>query len=59
VNRYGSCNRFSFLRGRQNEIVVKDLSVAAAVTETFRFKIPYNMAFYGSDENGLNWEDTT
>ena len=48
---------FEFLRGRQNEIVVKKLSVAAAVSETFRFKSPYNMASQGSDENRLNWED--
>jgi len=32
---------FEFLRGRQNEIVVKELSVAASnVSETFRFKSP-------------------
>ena len=49
---------FEFLRGRQNEIVVKELSVEAAnVSETFRFKSPYIMASHGSDENGLNWED--
>ena len=30
---------FEFLRGRQNETVVKELSVAsAAASETFRFK---------------------
>jgi len=49
---------FEFLRGRQNEIVVKELSVATAkVSETFRFKSPYIMAFDDSNENGLNWED--
>ena len=54
VNRYGGCHRFSFLRGRQNEIVVKELSVVATVSEMFRFKSPYNMASHGWDEN---WED--
>jgi len=49
---------FEFFRGLQNEIVVKELSVAVAnVPETFRFKSPYNIASHGSDENGLNWED--
>jgi len=49
---------FEFLRGRQNEIVVNELSVAAAnVSETLRFKSPYIIASHGSDENGLNWED--
>jgi len=49
---------FEFFRGRQNEIVVKEICVAAAnVSENFRFKSPYVMASHGSDENGLNWED--
>ena len=49
---------FEFLRGRQNEIVVKEFSVAAAnVSETFRFKSPYITASHGSDKYGLNWED--
>jgi len=49
---------FEFLRGRQNEIVIKELSVAAAnLSETFRFKSPHIMAFHGSDEIGLYWED--
>jgi len=47
---------FKFLRGRQNEIVVTELSVVAAnVSENFRFKSPYIMTSHGSDENGLNW----
>jgi len=49
---------FEFLRGRQYQIVVKELSVAAAnVSETFRFKSPYNVASHSPDENGLNCED--
>jgi len=49
---------FEFLRGPKNEIVVKELSGAAAnVSETLRFKSPYIKASHGSDENGLNWED--
>jgi len=49
---------FEFLRGRQNEIVVKELSVTAAnVSDIFRFKSPYTMASQDSEENGLNWED--
>jgi len=48
---------FEFLRWRQNEIVVKEISVAAAnVSETFRFKSPYITASHGSAENGLKWE---
>jgi len=58
VNRFLGRYRLRLFRGRQNEIVVKELSVAAAnVFETFRFKSPYIMASHGSDENGLNWED--
>ena len=49
---------FEYLKGRQNEIVVKELSVASRNgSDSFRFKSPYNMATHGSDENGLNWDD--
>jgi hypothetical protein len=49
---------YEFLRGRQNETVVKELCVAgAAASETFRFKSPYKMADHGSSENGINWAD--
>jgi len=49
---------FEYLKGRQNEIIVKELSVASRnVTDSFRFKSPYSMATHGSDENGLNWDD--
>jgi len=49
---------FEFLRGLQNETVVKELCVAgAAASETFRFKIPYKMSDHDSSENGLNWAD--
>jgi len=48
---------FEFLKWRQNEIVVKELSVAAAkFSETFRFKSPHNMASHASVEKRLNWE---
>jgi len=49
---------YEFLRGRQNETVVKELCVASAIAcETFRFKPPYKMADHGSYENGINWAD--
>jgi len=49
---------FEYLKGRQNEIVVKIISVASRnLTDSFRFKSHYNMATHGSDENGLNWDD--
>jgi len=39
---------YEFLRGRQNETVVKERYVAsAAASETFRFKPPYQMADHG------------
>jgi len=49
---------FGFLKGRQGEIVVKELSVAANnMNDSFRFRSPYTMASHGSEENGLDWED--
>ena len=49
---------FEFLRGRQNETVIRKLSLARDnAAETFRFKSPYKMADHGSSENGLNWAD--
>jgi len=49
---------FEYLKGRQNEIVVKDLSVASRnVTDSLPFKSPYTMATHSSDENGLNWDN--
>jgi len=43
---------FKFLRGRTNEIIVKELSIAAAiVSDSFRFKSPYLMTPHGSIEN--------
>jgi hypothetical protein len=45
---------FEFLRGRQNETVVKELRLASATASvTFRFKSPYKMADHGSSENGI------
>ena len=47
---------FEFLRGRQNETVVKELCIAGSTaSKTFRFKSPYKMADHGSSENGINW----
>ena len=49
---------YEVLRGRQNEEVVKEVSVAAEnVTETFNFKSPYSMTAHGCDKNGLSWAD--
>ena len=49
---------FEFLKGRQGEIVVKGLSVAANNTnDSFHFKNLYTMTSHSSDENWLNWED--
>ena len=49
---------FQFLRGRQNEKVVKELFVVrVTASETFRFKSPYKMADHGSSENGIHWAD--
>jgi len=42
-----------FLRGRANEIIVKEISIAAAnVSDKFPFMTPH-----GSVENGQNWYD--
>jgi len=42
---------YEFLRGWQNETVVKGLCVGStAASETFRFKSPYKMADHGSTE---------
>jgi len=47
---------YEVLRGRQNEEVVKEVSVAAEnVVETFHFKPPYPMKAHDSDRNGLSW----
>jgi len=49
---------FETLRGSLNEIVVKELSMAAKnIFETFCFRSPYSMTSHSSDENGHNWED--
>ena len=47
---------YVFLRGRQNETVVKEMCVAnAAASEKIRFMSPYKMANHGSSENGQYW----
>ena len=49
---------YEFLRGRQNQTVVKEICVASAIaSETFSFKPPYKIADHGSKENGINWAD--
>jgi len=49
---------YEFLRGNQDEVVVKELSLAAKnVIHTFHFQSPYGMTPHGSDENGLNWDN--
>ena len=49
---------FKYLRGRQNEIVVKEASVAGeGLGEIFRFERPYYMAPHGAVENWLNWDN--
>ena len=49
---------FEFLRWRQNEMVVKEVSLAGeGLSDSFRFEPPYYMPPHGSVENGLNWDD--
>ena len=49
---------YEILRGRQNETIVKELYVAiAALSETLRFKSPYEKKDHGSPGNGLNSTD--
>jgi hypothetical protein len=49
---------YEVLRGRQNEQVVREVSVAAEnVIEIFHFKSPYPITAHGSVENGLSWAD--
>ena len=49
---------FETLRGRQKEIVVKEVSVVdEGLSHSFRFEPPYYMAPHGFVENGLNWDD--
>jgi len=51
---------FEFLRGRQNDTVVKELSVDSAnAAKTFRFKRPHKMADHGSSEYGQNIKYST
>jgi hypothetical protein len=47
---------FEFLRGRQNETVVKELCLSTAnASETSTFKGRYKMADHSSSENGIHW----
>jgi len=49
---------FEYLKGRKNEMVVKEAAVAGGnVSESFSFEHPYYMAPHGSVESGLNWDD--
>jgi hypothetical protein len=50
---------YEAMRGRQNEEVVKEVSVAAEnVIEKFHFKPQYTITAHGSDKNGLFWSDS-
>ena len=56
--RYVGCNKFRYFRGRQDEIVVNELSKADKnLIHLFLLKSPYSMSSHCSGENGLNWED--
>jgi hypothetical protein len=47
-----------YLRGRRDEIIVKELSLAAEdVILTFHFQSPYQMEPHGSEANGVSWDD--
>ena len=49
---------FEYLRGRQKQVVVKEVSVAGEnVSDSFRYENLYYMAPHGCDENGLIWDD--
>jgi len=49
---------YSTLTGKNNEPVVKELSIAAeGVLQTWHFRSPYVMQPHGSEKNGLNWAD--
>ena len=49
---------YETLTGKNNEPVVKELSIAAdGVLQTWHFRSPYTMLPHGSEENGLNWAD--
>ena len=49
---------YEVLRGRQNEEVVREITVAAEnIIEAFHFKSPYIMTAHGCDKNGLSWAD--
>src|SRR5215468_2778863 len=49
---------YEYLNGNGNELVVKELAIAAKnVVQTFHFKPPYPMHPHCSEENGLNWAD--
>ena len=49
---------YEFLRGNQDEVIVKELSLTAKnVIHTLHFQSPYGMTRQGSDDNGPNWDD--
>jgi len=49
---------YEFLKGSQDEVVIKELSLAAKnVAYTLHFQSPYAMRPHGSAENGHNWDD--
>jgi hypothetical protein len=49
---------FEYLKGRRDEIIVNELSIAAKdVIQTFHFQSPYEMEPHGSEASGLSWAD--
>jgi hypothetical protein len=49
---------FQYLSGRRDEIIVKELSLAAEdVIQTFHFESPYEMEPHGSETYALSWND--
>ena len=45
---------FEYLKGRQNEMFVKEFSVAAKyLSDSYSFASTYSMILHGSDENGF------
>jgi len=53
LNRMEAVVDYEFLKGRQNEVIVKEFSIAAKnFHHTFHFRRPYAMHPHGSAENG-------
>jgi hypothetical protein len=47
-----------FLRGRNDEIVAKELAVVSKkIIQTYHFKRPYNNYFSDDNSNGISWDE--